>query len=107
MDILDPSLSIRRLRNFFDRLPLDSETKQDLAGVDKDARLWDKNTWMLANILDGVNAVSYAVIASSTKNKPKPPKPYPRPEIKKRPKKKPVFLGKTIVDKGKKDVNNG
>lgn len=100
MDILDERLTIRRLRNFWDRLPLESETKQDLAGIERDARLWDKNTWMLANILDGVNSTTYAIIAANSKNKPRPPKPYERPELIKKKKTKPLYLGKTIVDKG-------
>lgn len=102
MDINHPTMTVRRLRNFFDRLPVDSETLNDIAGVPREARIWDVNTWMLANVIDGLASVSWHVIAANSKNKPKPPKPYPRPETKKKVKNtKPIWPGKTIIDKGK------
>ncbi len=101
MDINDPRMTIRRLRNFFDRLPLDSETLNDIAEVPREARIWDVNTWMLANIIDGLQSVSWHIIATNSRNKPRPPKPYPRPETsKKKVKTKAKWPGKTIIDKG-------
>lgn len=104
-DINDESITIRRLWNFFNRLPLDSITKQDIAEIPEEARVWNTNTYMLANIVDGINMLGWYTIAANTKNKPRPPKPYPRPKTQKEaPKKKAIWPGKTIVDKG---VKNG
>lgn len=102
MDILDPRLTIRRLRNFFDRLPADSETLNDIAEVPRITRTWDVNTWMLANVVDILQAVDWHIIAANSKRVPSPPKPVTRPEIKtpRATTKKKAWPGKTIVDRG-------
>src|ERR1044072_145681 len=102
MDINDPRMTVRRLRNFFFRLPIDSETVNDMAEVPREARAWNVNTWMLANVVDGLQSVSWPIIAANSKRAPKPPKAYPRPAIKKIVKtKKNIWPGRTIiVDKG-------
>jgi hypothetical protein len=102
MDINDPRLTIRRLRNFFNRLPVDSETLSDIAEVPRATRAWDINTWMLANLGDLLQAIDWHLIAANSKRPPPPPKPLSRPEIKEKPRlKKKAWPGKTIVDRGK------
>ena len=102
MDINDPRLSIRRLRNFVDRLPDNSELVREVAKLGPEARDWDSNTYMLANLLDVMMALDWHTVAAHSKNKPKPPKPFPRPKPKETVRKqKPVWPGKTIVDRSK------
>jgi hypothetical protein len=102
MDILDPRLTIRRLRNFFDRLPADSETLNDIAEIPRITRTWDVNTWMLANVMDILQAIDWHIIAANSKRTPNPPKPVHRPELKTPSKatKKKAWPGKTIIDRG-------
>jgi hypothetical protein len=97
MDINDESLTLRRLWNFFQRLPHDSETKQDFAGVQREAREWNVNTWMLANIADILMAIDWHTISAYSKQTPPKPKAIPRPTMFQREKKKAVWPGKTIV----------
>lgn len=99
-------MTIRRLRNFFYRLPVNSETVNDIAEVPREARAWNINTWMLANIFDAVAHLDWLTIAINKRNNvPKPPKPMTRPAMKKITKpKKAMWPGKTIVDRG---VANG
>lgn len=102
LDINHPTMTVRRLRNFFFRLPYSSETLNDIAEIPREARTWDVNTWMLANIFDGIQFLDWHIICANSRNKPRPPKTYPRPEIKKKINKpaKAKWLGRTIVDKG-------
>lgn len=100
MDINDPRMTIRRLRNFFERLPYDSETYLDIAKVPREAREWDANTWLLANVIDMLQAVDWHLVAANSKRPPHPPKPFPRPELKVKHTKKKMWPGKTIIDKG-------
>lgn len=102
-DINSPDITIRRLRNFFDRLPFDSETLNDIGKIPREARAWNFNTYMLANIFDAVMALDWHTVAAHSKNKPQPPKPFPRPKLRTAPvaKKKMVWPGKTIVDRSK------
>lgn len=105
LDINDESVTIRRLWNFFSRLPVHSETLNDMAEVPREARAWNVNTWMLANVLDAVAHLDWVTIAANSKHAPKPPKPFARPPMKKVVKtKRTMWPGKTIVDKG---VANG
>jgi hypothetical protein len=104
-DINHPLMTIRRLRNFFLRLPIDSETLNDIAEVSREARAWNVNTWMLANILDAVAHLDWVTIASNSRNTPRPPKPFDRPAMKKIVKsKKAMWPGKTIVDRGEAGI---
>lgn len=101
LDINDPSVTVRRLWAFFSRLPSDSQTINDINEVPRMTREWNVNTWMLANVIDALQAVDWHIIAANSKRTPKPPKPFPRPETKKRIVSKKMWPGKTIVDKGK------
>jgi hypothetical protein len=99
VDINDPRMTIRRLRNFFFRLPVDSETVNDIAEVPREARAWNVDTWMLANVVDALAHLDWVTIAAHSKHAPRPPKPFPRPTIKKVVKsKKTIWPGRTIVD---------
>lgn len=102
LDINHPTMTIRRLRNFFYRLPVDSETVNDIAKVPRESRYWDVNTYMLANIFDALAHLDWVTIAAhKQRGVPKPPKPIKRPEMKKIDKpKKAMWPGKTIVDRG-------
>lgn len=103
VDINDPRVTVRRLWNFFSRLPVSSETVNDIAEVPREARYWDANTWMLANVYDAVAHLDWVTITAHSKHAKKPPKPFPRPETKKIVKtKKNIWPGRTIVDKGVK-----
>lgn len=98
-------MSLRRMRNLFFRLGPDSETHFDIAETPQEARYWNINTYMLANIFDVINAVDWHIIAANSKHPPRPPKPLKRPELqKKEPKPKKFWPGKTIVDKGNSSV---
>lgn len=103
MDINDPRLTIRRLRNFISRLPIDSEVVNDRDKIPREARVWNINTYMLANIFDAIAHLDWVTVSANSKRVQKPPKPFPRPDIK--PKrvvtKKNIWPGKTIVDKGR------
>lgn len=97
------TVSIRRMWNFFNRLPAFSETVQDMADVPREARTWDANTWMLANVVDACMMTAWRVTAAFSQRAPQPPKPFPRPKTKKfkspgitTQDKKPVWPGKTI-----------
>lgn len=99
-------MTVRRLRNFFDRLPIDSETLNDLAEVPRASRVWDVNTYMLANVFDAIAHLDWVSVAKASKRAPRPPKAYPRPSLKKVEKqkqKKAIWPGKTIVDRGVAD----
>lgn len=101
MDINDPRMTVRRLRNFFQRLPSNSETIADIQNLTREAREWSPEMWMLANIFDGITHLDWVTIAANSKHAPKPPKLFPRPELKKVVKtKRNIWPGKTIIDKG-------
>lgn len=103
MDINDPRMTVRRLRNFFQRLPSNSETIADIQNLTREAREWSPEMWMLANIFDGITHLDWVTIAANSKHAPKPPKLFPRPELKKVVKtKRNIWPGKTIIDKGVK-----
>lgn len=68
---------------------------QDIAGIEREARNWSPELWMLANVVDSLQAVDWHIIAANSKNKPAPPKPFPRPSLKKK-EKKALWPGKTI-----------
>lgn len=103
MDINDPRMTVRRLRNFFERLPSTSETISDIKDLPREAREWSNEMWMLANIFDGISHLDWVTIVANSKHAPRPPKTFPRPELKKVPKtKKTMWPGKTIIDKGVK-----
>lgn len=103
MDINDPRMTVRRLRNFFERLPMTSETIADIQELPRETREWTPEMWMLANIFDGITHLDWVTIAANTKHAPKPPQMFPRPPIKKVVKtKKTMWPGKTIIDKGVK-----
>ena len=95
-DINNPELTPRRLWNFVSRLPRDSETLNDIGGIQREARDWSGEMYMLANVIDGLQAVDWHIIAAHSKNKPKPPKPFKRPKAIQTPKKA-MWPGKTIA----------
>jgi hypothetical protein len=104
MDINDPRMTVRRLRNFVERLPISSETLNDIGEVPRASRAWNVNTWMLANVVDALGMVDWHIIAANSQRVPAPPKPFPRPEIKKqKPITKKLWPGKTIIDRGSVD----
>lgn len=94
------TISLRRMRNLYFRLPAECETFYDIEEITKEARQWNVDTYMLANLFDVMNAVDYHIIASNSKNPPKPPKPIQRPKLKVEKKSPKLWPGKTIVEKG-------
>lgn len=40
---------------------------------------WSREAWMLADVVDAVNQLSWLTAAVNSKSKPERPKPYPRP----------------------------
>lgn len=70
------------MRNLFERLPYDSETIAEIGEFTPEYRKWEVNTYMLANIIDGLNYVAWTIMASNSKkgHAPKKPKPLKRPE---------------------------
>ena len=82
MDINDPRMTVRRLRNFFERLPSTSETISDIKDLPREAREWSNEMWMLANIFDGISHLDWVTIVANSKHAPRPPKTFPRPELK-------------------------
>lgn len=104
-DINHPLITVRRLRNFFERLPVDSETLNDIAEVPREGRAWSVDTWMLANVIDAIAHLDWVTVAVNSKHAPRPPKPFTRPAMKKIVKsKKAMWPGKTIVDRGKAGI---
>lgn len=104
IDINDESITLRRLWNFFDRLPVTSETLSDIGEITREERTWNPEMYMLANIIDSVQALDWHFVAANSKNTPKPPERIKRPEGKTRQvTKKKLWPGKTIVDKGGKN----
>jgi hypothetical protein len=97
LDINDESITVRRLWNFFSRLKNDSETLRDIGEVPWEGRQWSSDTFMLANIVDSLQAVDWHLVAAHSKNTPKPPKPFPRPQTAKKTPAKKNWPGKTIV----------
>jgi hypothetical protein len=61
------------------QLPLGSRTIATLRGGDQFVG-WDVDRYFVAQLIDSVNRVAYAVAASNSKRKPKAPKPTPRPK---------------------------
>lgn len=104
VDINDPRMTVRRMRNFFERLPSSSETLSDIRETPREAREWSAEIWMLANIFDAVAHLDWVTISSNSRHGAgKPPKPFPRPNTKKVVRnKKTMWPGKTIVDRGVK-----
>lgn len=97
-------VGLRRMRNLFERLPYNSEVHFEINDTPEEARFWDIDTYMLANIFDIINALDWHTIAANTKHPPKPPKPIKRPNLKRPEKKaKGFWPGRTIVDKGVQD----
>lgn len=45
-----------------------------------DAHRWSRTDYMLADLIDVIQAMRYEATASRTKSPGKPPQPYPRPE---------------------------
>lgn len=89
------------MRNLYERLPYNSETNYDIAETPSEARHWDINTYMIANLIDVTSALDWHFISANSKHPPKPPKPFKRPELKKKEiKPKGFWPGKTVVDKG-------
>lgn len=97
--------SLRRMRNLFERLPSTSEVHYDIEEVPRESRAWNINTYMMANLVDAIQAMDWHLIAINSKRPPRPPKPINRPKLKKEPEKpKGYWPGRTIIDKG---VTNG
>lgn len=78
------------------------QTKYDMAETPPEARYWSVDTYMLANVIDAIQAMDWHFIAANSKHTPKPPKPFPRPDSQKKVNKTKTNMwpGKTIVDKG-------
>lgn len=68
------------MRNLFERLPYDSEVIAEAGELTAEYRRWNIDTYMLANVIDGLNYVAWVVAASNSKHPPKRPKPMKRPE---------------------------
>jgi hypothetical protein len=89
--------SLRRLRVLYEGLPYDSLTNQEIGDMPDEARLWDVNTYMQANILDQLAWIQWSIAASNSKHPPRKPKPIARPKLtNKRPEKKARWVGKTV-----------
>lgn len=97
IDITD--VSLRRMRNLYERLPMDSETLSEIGEYTSEARMWNVNTYMLANIIDAVNYVAWSVQATASKHPPRKPKPIKRPDLTKTKSNKKMWPGRTIVQK--------
>lgn len=94
-------MDVRRMRNLSERLPPNSQVAFELNNTPPEGRLWDVNTYMLANIYDILAALDWHFIAANSKHTPKPPKPLKRPGSEPAKKtKKNVWPGKTIIDRG-------
>lgn len=100
-------ISVRRMRNLYERLPYDSDTFAEIAEVNPESRAWSPETYMLANVIDAVNYVAWSVQAANSKRPPRRPKPVDRPKITKpKPKnKKTAWPGRTLVQKKEGNAN--
>jgi hypothetical protein len=61
------------------QLPPESRTVAKLRGGEEYYG-WGTDRYMTAQLIDAVNSVAYAVVASNSKRKPQAPKPFPRPK---------------------------
>lgn len=73
--------SPRRVLVLARQLPLESRTVAHLRGGDQYLG-WGPDRYLLAALIDAVNATTYAVVAANSPKgkKPRPPEPVPRPE---------------------------
>lgn len=80
LDVLrfDGSLPIWEAAILAKQLPLTSRLKTMLQGGDEYFG-WSLDTYLLAAVLDAVNAHAYAFVQANTKKKVKAPRPVPRP----------------------------
>lgn len=87
------------MRNLFQRLPLDSETYAEINDMPIEARTWNPEVYMLANVVDAVMYTAWSVQAANSKRPPKKPKPITRPSLTKKQPAKKRWPGKTIVQR--------
>jgi hypothetical protein len=73
VDVLDPRVTLRRVKVLAERLPAGSWPDPD------SAMSWSTETHMLAQLYDAVAALTYITIRAAG-GKPAKPKPFPRPK---------------------------
>lgn len=72
VDILDPAVSLRRVKVLGERLPAGAWPNPD------HALSWAPEAYLLAQLIDEVSALTY-LMARAYGGKPRRPKPFPRP----------------------------
>lgn len=73
VDILDPSVTLRRVWVLVNRLPPGA-----WADHEHDAS-WSIEAHLLASAIDALNQLTWVTVATNSKSKPKRPKPVKRP----------------------------
>lgn len=79
LDVFRGRVSARRVLALVEHLPADSATALALQGSEYLG--WDRHAYLLADVFDAVNQLTYLTLRVNTA-KPgavRPPKPYPRP----------------------------
>jgi hypothetical protein len=102
-DADDPGskLTLRRLYVVFMALPPGNAVSCAVSGITKEEISWDPSTYLLANVFDAIQQLTYLTESIHTpRNAPRPraPKPHPRPgnNSASRPRRGDWFPGKTI-----------
>ena len=78
----DSKLTIRKIWIAFCVLPEKNAVTEAIASLDIDEILWDTNTYVLANIFDAIQNLTYLTESVHTprgKPRPKTPTRHPRP----------------------------
>jgi hypothetical protein len=95
--------SLRKLYVLFLAFPQMNLVSMAAAGFTPEQKTWGMDSYILANIFDAVQNMTYALVAMNSPRgrKPKQPKPYPRPGRNNpaRPRRGDWFPGETIVSR--------
>lgn len=82
MDDPESTFTLRRLWVMYKALPSRNSVNFAVAKMSEDEKLWTADTYVLANIFDILQKLSYITLCSvlpKGEKKPQQPKPHPRP----------------------------
>jgi hypothetical protein len=77
VDVLDPAVSLRRVKVLGERLPAGAWPNPE------HALSWTPEAYLLAQLIDEVSALTYLTMRAHG-GKPRRPKPFPRPGVTKK-----------------------
>lgn len=100
----DSSFTLRRLYVIYSSLPNRCELNRKISGQTLEEHMWGVSEYVLANVFDAIQSLTYLTqVINTPKGKPPPkqPKRHPRPSDRNaaRPRPRDWFPGKTIVQR--------